>query len=384
MWQSRAESVTLAPVPDLVRVALFHPALVHGGIQRVFVNLARGFHERGLQVDLVQATPGGDFRSAVPSGIRLVDLNARRALTSIPALVRYLRRERPHVLISGAIQTNVAAALARRIAAVPTRLIITEHSSISAVKQIATTARGRFSDYFVHHFYPWADAVVAISQDVADDLSRVAGLRPQSIRVIPTPLLTPELLEKAHRPVEHPWFGPGEPPVVLSAGRLNVAKDYPTLVRAFHRMRPTRPSRLVLLGEGEELGRLQSLICELGLEKDVLLPGSVLNPHPYMAAAGVFVLSSTSEGLPAVLVEALAVGCPVVSTDSGSGVRDILGNGALGRIVPVGDVARLAEAILAALKEPRQPIPPDALKRFDYLAVADLYRKLMESLAPRG
>ena len=375
-----AESDTLLEVPPPLRIALFHPALVAGGIQRVFLNLAQGFRERGCAVDLVQAARGDDFRSLVPPGVRVVDLGASRALTSFPRLVSYLRRERPDAMISGAIQTNVVAAWARRVAGIHTRLILTEHSALTAVKRLATTSRGRFADQAVRRFYPWADAIVAISQEIAGELTRVAGLPAAAIRIVSNPLLTPQVLAQAREPVEHPWFRPGEPPVILSAGRLDVFKDYPTLIRAFHRVRSQRRARLMLLGEGTERERLESLVRSLSLQEDVALPGNVLNPHSYMAAAAVFVLSSTSEGVPAVLVEALAGGCPVVSTDSGSGVRDILRDGALGRIVPVSSPELLADAIITTLERPRPALADDALRRFDYLTVADEYLKLVESL----
>lgn len=359
---------------------MFHPALVAGGIQRVFLNLAQGFRDRGCSVDLVQATPGDDFRRLAPPGVRLVDLGATRALTSFPRLVGYLRRERPDAMISGAIQTNVVAAWARRVPGVRTRLVLTEHSNLTAVKRLATTARGRSADRVIRYFYPWADAIVAISREIAEQLVRVGGLPPESIRIIDTPLITPELLEQARRPVEHPWFRPGEPPVILSVGRLDVFKDYPNLIRAFHRVRTRCPARLMLLGEGSERGRLEALICELSLKNEVTLPGTVLNPYAYMAAAGVFVLSSSSEGVPAVLVEALAAGCPVLSTDSGAGVRDILEGGTLGGIVPVGDVERLADAIVAALQSPRPSVTHESLHRFQYLTVTDQYLRLLGAL----
>src|SRR5580704_151986 len=156
-----------AAAPQPVCVALFHPSLIHGGIQRVFVNLARGFLEQGLAVDLVQATPEGDFRDQVPSGVRLVDLNATRAVTSVVPLVRYLRREKPDVMISGAIQTNIAAAFAKRLARVPTRLVLTEHNIISVITTGAPMLRTRMTPFFVRRFYPWANDLVAVSQGAA-------------------------------------------------------------------------------------------------------------------------------------------------------------------------------------------------------------------------
>src|ERR1039458_2693598 len=180
-----------------IRVALFHPCLIHGGIPRVFANLARGFLEHGLEVDMVQATPEGSFRDQVPAGVGLADLNASRALTSVFPLVRYLRRERPEAMISGAIQTNIAAVWAKRLARVPTRLILTEHNNISAIVAHARMFRTRVTPFFVRRFYPWADELVAVSQGAADDLASLLGIPAEAVHVIYTSIVCPERTEES-------------------------------------------------------------------------------------------------------------------------------------------------------------------------------------------
>jgi glycosyltransferase involved in cell wall biosynthesis len=150
----------------------------------------------------------------------------------------------------------------------------------------------------------------------------------------------------------HPWFAPGEPPVILAAGRLTAQKDYPTLMRAFASLRKNRPAHLVILGEGEEHPRLQALAMELGIRADVDLPGFLDHPFPLMAHCQVLVLSSAWEGFGNVLVEALACGTQVVSTDCPSGPAEILEDGKYGRLVPVGDAVALAKAIEATLDRP--------------------------------
>ncbi|MGE0681501.1 MAG: glycosyltransferase [Candidatus Binatia bacterium] len=150
-------------------------------------------------------------------------------------------------------------------------------------------------------------------------------------------------------PFVHPWFTPSSPPVILSVGRLAKQKDFPTLLRAFARVRATRRARLMILGEGRKRKHLECLIKTLGIADDVALPGFVLNPFPYMARAAVFVLSSAWEGLPGALVEAMACGCPVVSTNCPSGPAEILDEGTYGPLVPVGDETALARAILTVL-----------------------------------
>lgn len=198
-------------------------------------------------------------------------------------------------------------------------------------------------------FYPWADGFVAVSQGVADDLRRFAQLPEVKVHTIYNPVVTDELLASAARTPEHPWLAPGEPPVILGVGRLVGQKDFATLVRAFALVRRTRSAKLIILGEGDKRPELEALVTELGLSDEVSLPGFVDNPFAYMARADTFVLSSRHEGLPGVLIQAMACGCKVVSTDCPSGPREILNNGSLGALVPVGDAGALAEAIVATL-----------------------------------
>ena len=301
------------------RIALFHPCLIHGGIPRVFFDLARGFLQAGLAVDIVQATRESGFNGQLPSGARVIDLNAGRALTSLVPLVRYLRRERPDVVISGAIQTNVVAVWACRAARVKTRIVLTEHDMLLAVigsaAQLSTSTRTRLSPFFIRRFYPWADALVAVSKGAAEDLATVTGIPLAKIHVIHNPVVGPALFVRAAEPLEHPWFGDGEPPVILAVGRLDYFKDYPTLLRAFAQLRKTTRARLLVLGEGEQRGALESMVRGLDFADDVAMPGNVANPLPFMKRAAVFVLSSNSESFGNVLVEALAVGAPIVATD---------------------------------------------------------------------
>ena len=201
-------------------------------------------------------------------------------------------------------------------------------------------------------FYPRADGVVAVSKGVADDLAVVIGLPRERITVIYNPVVTPELLQKAQEPIDHPWFHPGEPPVILGVGRLTKQKDFPTLIQAFALVRKERPARLIILGEGEDRYELEELIRKLGIASDVDMPGFVDNPYKYMAYSTVFVLSSAWEGLPTVLIEAMACGCPVVSTNCHSGPAEILENGKYGKLVAVGDAAGLAEAMVGTLDAP--------------------------------
>jgi glycosyltransferase involved in cell wall biosynthesis len=361
-----------------IRVALFHPSLIHGGIQRAFVNLARGFLEHGLAVDMVQAAPEGSFRDQVPAGVRLVDLNASRALTSLVPLVRYLRRDRPDALISGAIQTNVVAVWAKRLARVPTQLILTEHNIISAITNNAPMFRTRVMPFFVRRYYPWADELVAVSQGAAEDLASLMGIPADLIHVIYNPIVGPEFWRRAAEPLADKTFAADPRPVILAVGRLHYHKDYPTLLQAVAIVRRTTNARLVFLGDGEERGNLVALARQLDVDSCVSFLGDVPNPLPYMKGAASLALSSVVEALPTVLIEALAVGLPIVATDCPTGPREILRDGAYGTLVPVGDSAALAEALLRVLQRPCPPsIPCEALARFGHDHVIGKYLAML-------
>ncbi|MFQ5845738.1 MAG: glycosyltransferase, partial [Planctomycetota bacterium] len=353
-------------------------------VPRVMLTLANALTARGHRVDLVVARPDGPLRAEVSPRMRLVALagwlppppwvarkRSRQVVMGIPLLARYLRRVRPDVLLSADHYVNFSALLARAIAGVGTRVAVSQHMPLSWHAGHKPVLR-----WLVRHLYPRADAVIAVSNGVADDLAQTAGLPRHGITTIYNPVVTAELEEKAHAPLDHPWFAPGSPPVVLGVGRLVSQKDFAVLLKAFARARGARPARLVILGEGPGRESLTALAAKLGVAGDLALPGFVANPFAYMARASVFVLASAWEGLPTVLIEALGCGCPVVSTDCPSGPAEILAGGKYGPLVPVGDDVALAAAILRLLGA-----PPDASMLRGRAALFSVDRSVREYLA---
>ena len=347
----------------------------------MIVNLAQGITDRARAVDLVVADARGELAGQVPAGVRLVDLRSPRVLRSLRPLAAYLRRERPVALVSSMGHANLVAIWAGRLARQRTPVIATVHNTMSR----STPDQGRWAAWLwprlLHTFYPWAHDVVAVSRGAADDLARTAALPRERIRVIYNPVITPAMEALARQRVDDPWFAPDQPPVILGVGRLNRQKDFATLVRGFAAVRQRREARLVILGEGDERAALERLVAELGVSRDVALPGFRASAVAHMAHSAVFVLSSAWEGLPTVLIEALAVGAAVVSTDCPSGPREILQDGRLGALVPVGDSAALAAAMLDALARPAGAPPREALAPFTMDAAVDHYLRLIEDAA---
>jgi len=358
-------------------IAFFLPSVRGGGAQRVIVNLIQGMVERGLPVDLVLTTAEGVFLDQIPPAVRIFDLRAGRLIRSIGPLARYLRRERPRVLVSSMTHANLIALSAARLAGRSTPVMVTEHDTMSR----STRHYGPLTRVVWPHIlqlgYAGARWVVAVSRGAADDFARSSGVPRERIHVAYNPVITPTILAQARQRPDHPWLAPGEPPVVLGVGRLTRQKDFPTLIRAFAAARQRHPARLIILGEGEDRPLLEGLARELGVADEVALPGFRANAMAFMATAAVFVLSSEWEGLPTVLIEALAAGTRVVSTDCPSGPREILQDGRLGALVPVGDAPALAAAIGAALESPAARPPTDALQPFTRDAAVDHYLRLI-------
>jgi glycosyltransferase involved in cell wall biosynthesis len=341
-----------ADPPTGRRVAIFVSFSGQGGVERMIGNLAGGMAAQGFAVDLVLAKAGGAHLQQPPPGVRLVKLRAGHTFTSLFALARYLRTQRPAALLAAKDRAIKTAVLARWLSGTRPRLVGRLGTTVSAALADKGRARRWLWYQGMRRFYRHVDQIIAVSQGVADDVMAITGLPANRVMVVRNPVVGPTLPELAQQPVDHPWFGGDGPPVLLGAGRLTAQKDFPALLDAFARVRAQRPCRLVILGEGRLRSELQRQAANLGVAEDVSLPGFAPNPYAYMARAAVFVLSSAWEGSPNVLTEAMAVGTPVVATDCPSGPREILQGGRYGPLVPVGDAPALAQAILEVLDAP--------------------------------
>ena len=345
-------------------LAILVPGFNTGGVPRVMTMLAQGLASDVERIDFLVARLDTRPQPEFPSAVRIVDLadhrslsarpkvaNTRAILTSVPALAAYMRQSRPQLLLSGGNYANFTAVAGAALARVATTVVVSHHSDFDRELE-----KKPFARWITRNVYPRAAAIVAVSQGVARSLARGAHLKPEAITTIYNPAVPPELGHLATQLIEHPWLAPGQPPVILGVGRLHRQKDFPTLIRAFARMRKQREARLIILGTGRKAdarAELRALAESVGIANDIDLPGHVENPFAYMSRAAVFILSSAWEGFGNVIVEALACGCPVVSTDCPSGPAEILADGKYGRLVSVGDDAALADAALQVLDEPR-------------------------------
>lgn len=362
------------------KIAIFLPSLNGGGAERVMVTLANAIAARGYAVDLVLASAQGPYLKDVSPTVRVVDLKAGRVIRSLLPLVRYLRESQPIAMLSAMGHGNVVALLARKLARSSTRMVVSERGTVSGEYEIATGLSAKLTFGLMPFLYSGADAICTVSKEAAADLASFVKLPPSKITTIYNPFDLELIKRRAAEPVDHPWFQLGQPPVILAVGRLNEAKDFPVLIRAFACLRESHEARLMILGEGELRSALEAQVTECGLGQDVIqLPGFAANPYSYLARCSLQVLSSRREGLPGVLIEAMACGAPVVSTNCRSGPKEILEGGRWGRLVPVGDVQALAQAMAAVLDTPKEQLPEVRLRALDFeqQQAVDAYLKLL-------
>lgn len=335
------------------KISLFITNLNVGGAERVLVNMANELCLRGYEVQVVLAVASGDLLSKLAPEIRIVDLKASRIIKTLPRLISYLKAEKPHTLIAFMWPLTLIAIWAVRMAGLgkKTKVLVTEHCTWSMMS-LEENCHQWFLKWSMRRFYPFAHAVIAVSKGARQDLLEFAQLKENklNLKAIYNPVVG---LSSAANPQEFflDW-SQGSHQKILAVGNLKDVKDYPSLIKAFKIVTYYKNVKLLILGEGEERAHLQLLIKNLGLEKNCFLYGKSNAVDEFYQFADVFVLSSKSEGLPTILIEALAHGVSVVSTDCPHGPHEILLGGKYGRLAPVGDIEKLAMEMINSLDFP--------------------------------
>ena len=331
-----------------MRIALFLPSLGGGGAERVFITLAQSLKSIDYSVDLVVCSFVGEYIGQV-GNINIIDLGSKSIAGSVVSLVKYLKNRRPEILLSGLTYTNLVAILSARIANCSTRVVISEHANMVEFFKVAN-AKERILFYLARLLYGSAHGFIGVSNGVYQSVYDFIGnSMPKNNIVIYNPIIsTGEQilpLRRAKKKMQQ-----DEKYIIVSAGRLNKQKDFATIIRAFALLPINSACLLYIYGDGPLLSVLRDLSSELDVADKVLFPGFVNNLQEKLKQADLFVLSSPSEGFGNVLVEALASGCPIVSTNCPSGPHEILDGGRFGILTPVHDENAMSSAIQDSLE----------------------------------
>jgi glycosyltransferase involved in cell wall biosynthesis len=323
-----------------------------GGIGRSLANLANALYRLGYRIDILVDKQEFPYAREVADGINIRRLRTSHRIGGIGHLLSYVIRYKPNVVLTPFVQLTVLTVRTRSLFRMPLRIYANLHStySVDFTGLPPEKRKRRITD--MKKYYPRCDGIIAVSKGVAEDFSNLTGIPGEKIKTIHNPIVTDALIQSSENRPDHEWFSPGQPPVLLGMGRLIDSKNFDELIHAFITVRREKECRLVLLGDGPARAGLEQLANTSPFAKDIMFMGHQDNPFPFLRYSSILVLSSSYEGLPSTLIESLAVGTPVVSTDCPHGPREILEDGRFGELVSVHDPAALSEAIKRTIENP--------------------------------
>jgi len=341
---------------DMKKLMIVIHNLRGGGAERVLVNLLKGLDRNDFSIRLIVYERIFDYPLPENVEVTSLDIEASRNLfklikgfvLKIIRLALLFRKGSPDVIFSLLSSTNVTVIIAKLLSGAKSRVIVSEHTYPSV--NLSNEMYGGITRLFMKRCYPKADKIIAVSASIKQDLVLNFDFPETKIEVIYNPVDIGEITRLSEEAVEHPWFQ-GKIPVIVSVGRLTRQKGYPNLLKAFSLVRKELPCLLSIIGEGEDRRTLLNLAENLGIERDVEFLGFQNNPFKYMGRSSLFVLSSLYEGFPNVILEAMALGLPVISADCPSGPGEIIENQKNGILVPVQDERILAGAIIKVMRD---------------------------------
>ena len=348
-----------------MHLSILIPSFEKGGIERSILRISKEMCNLGWKIDLLVIDINPDMKNLI-DGPEIIYLSKRNFfrlfrfiiprsiyfnIASFWGLIRYLKKEQPNSLMTA--RNAPLGVLVKFFLKIRTQIIIREPLNISSMLKDKSVLIRSFNFMIKKFVYKYSDKVIAISDGVAQDLIKNFNLSPNKVRVIYNPSADPEIKNLSNENVTHPWFQI-DIPIIIGIGRLAYQKDFSTLIKAFSILRKEKDCKLIIIGEGSERGKMESLISKENLKDDIELMGFQVNPWKYLSKSNLFVLSSLWEGFGNVIVESMYLGTPVISTDCPSGPREILKNGDLGILVPPADPELLSTEILNFLNFPNE------------------------------
>ena len=344
-------------------ITVFMRSNTVGGFEGLFFELLNEFSKTSHTIELVLMTytsKGFDL----PKGINLVNLNIEpirkifgfrspssfQSFRSVFRLAWYLFSRKPRAILTGTHFCNEVVILANLLSGGKTRVVISEHSNLTAEAENSKHMVGRFAKCTSKLLYRFAGSVIAVSNGVKSDLVSFLGVNPDRIKVIPNPINSNLIQQLASEPLNDPWFDASASKIIISVGRLVKEKNQALLIEAFEIVSKSIDAKLGLIGDGHMWAELEKLVSEKGLSQRVKFFGTKKNPYPHMKRADLFVSSSIYEGFGLTIAEALVLGLPIVATDCPSGPAEILANGKFGTLVESGNTQALAQAIIKTLQ----------------------------------
>jgi glycosyltransferase involved in cell wall biosynthesis len=363
-----------------MKIAFFYRELDQGGIQRMLIDCTNYFAENGHDVSFVLMKRSEDYHQLLNPKIKIIYFESIKKIKLYKSFSDILKREQFDLLYSATPALNIFTIVTKILSGTNTKIIISEHNNTLVFFRNMKFTLSKLTYLSIPLLYRFADGIIAVSKGVGDGLKKIALLSNDRISVIHNPAYSPIIQEQLKLQAEHEWFLNKEIPIFITVGRLTEAKNHDLLLEAMSLVVKNRPARLMIIGEGHLRPALEKKIADLQLTDCVRLVGFIVNPVSWISEADVFVLSSNYEGFGIVLVEALAAGTTIVSTDCDYGPEEIL-NTKYGYLVPVGNRVELARKMEFALDHPiEKTLLTRRAKEFSVENIMQQYTNMFESI----
>ncbi len=371
---------------DLQKIAFFIPKLTYGGAERVIIDIANNLSKRGYLIDIVLAKGGNIYLEEISPSVNIINLNCKSTILSIFSLSKYIKKYSPNGIISALSHANCVALLSRKIMNKNIKVVVSERN-ISYRNTLNKIGFKRIIlDLLIKYLYPEAKCIVTVSEGVRESIIDTYKFKRNQVKAIFNPCDFKKINKLKSKSISNyeinNAFKSENQKIILSVGSLTIQKNYSLLIKAFKIVRREINCKLIILGEGPERSKLEELCRNLGIDsKSIFFPGFIANPFPYMKDCDLYVMSSLWEGLPNVLIQALACNCKIISTDCDAGPREILEDGKWGRLIKVNDLNELANAMIEELRSKNKNLSNSSkgrLNRFNIDKVTNQYLDALE------
>jgi glycosyltransferase involved in cell wall biosynthesis len=328
------------------KVFFLIPSFRGGGAERVVLNIVNNLDKNKFEVCLITISGEGEYKELLSPEIRHFDLKEKRARKSVFKLRKLLKKERPDCVIGYVTQSNIILFLS-------TLFLYKKITIVNCVQNYYdyTVARQKIVQRFLFSLsLKFSDYIIGISEEMKNNLKNKLNIKNNKIKIINNSTDLSYINKKKIEDIQDDVFI--DEPVIIACGRLTEQKGFSYLIKAFNEIKKEfKNATLLILGQGEKEKELKALVKELNIENSVKFLGFKDNPYKYLYNSDLFVLSSLWEGLPGVLIEALACEVPAISTNCKSGPKEILDNGKIGELVKIKDVDSLSNAMLKVLRD---------------------------------
>ncbi len=361
------------------KIAFFSYDMRVGGAEKMILTLLPWFINAGYSIDLVLVKKTGAFLTDIDQRVNLISLKKEHVGQSLFPLLKYFKKSKPDVFISNLTHLNIVTIIAKFFSGTRSKIIITEHSSITT-NNLQKGGKEGILVFLARFLYPLADKTVVVSEGAAQNLIEAIKINPNKVQSIYNPIDMDRIRILSGEKIDEFWLTEKSIPVLIAIGRLEQEKNFSFLLNVFQTLIKKRKVRLLILGEGSERQMLEQQMIAFGIENDVKLLGIKTNPYPYISNADILVCTSKYEGFNITLAESLACGTPVISMNCPYGPAEILDNGTYGQLISPGDQDGMVNAIIAAIDHPESLPSKEKLmeraKRFSAEKIFSEYQEL--------